>query len=283
MTTNDDDLTIEAILETLEAAHAGEEPVVVAGLRERKKHRARQRISNVATALFLAEGFDNVTVARIAEASEVSEQTVFNYFPTKESMFFDRSESNVEALADAVRHRGSEPLGDVVVDTLFGGIPLDRWDGMDEAHSLRLFRRFCEVAESSPTLRAAPYVELERFTATVGASLAERIGRDAGDPEVELAAIVIAGLARVWALATYTQVQRVSSLAALERAVRSDVTRAAHLAAPTLDAFDNLDSRTLNGAGGDTIPVLPASDAAQLGRSPSPASAADHVGEQPPG
>jgi len=92
MTTNDDDLSVEAILEALESAHAGEEPVLVAGLRERKKHRARQRISNVATALFLAEGFDNVTVARIAEVSEVSEQTVFNYFPTKESMFFDRSD-----------------------------------------------------------------------------------------------------------------------------------------------------------------------------------------------
>jgi len=63
---------------------------------------------------------------------------------------------------------------------------------------------------------------------TVGASLAERIGRDSDDPEVELTAIVIAGLARVWALATYTQVQRVSSLAALERAVRADVTRAAN-------------------------------------------------------
>jgi hypothetical protein len=100
---------------------------------------------------------------------------------------------------------------------------------------------------------------------------------------VELTAIVIAGLARVWALATYTQVQRVSSLAALEHAVRADVIRAAHLAAPTLDAFDNFDSRTLNGTGGDTIHVLPASDAAQLARPPSPASAADHVGEQPPG
>ena len=244
MTTNEDDLSFEAILEAMEAAHAGEEPVVGAGLRERKKHRARQRISNVATALFLAEGFDNVTVARIAEASEVSEQTVFNYFPTKESMFFDRSESNVEALADAVRHRGAEPLSDVVVNTLFDGIPLDRWDGMDEAHSLRLFRRFCEVAESSPTLRAAPYIELEHFTARVGASLAERIGRDSDDPEVALAAIVIAGLARVWALATYTHVQKVSSLAALEPVVRADVTRAARLAAPTLDAFDDLGGRT---------------------------------------
>jgi hypothetical protein len=108
---------------------------------------------------------------------------------------------------------------------------------------LRLFRRFCEVAESSQTLREAPYVDFERFTATVGASLAERIGRDPADPEVELAAIVIAGLSRVWALATYKQVQKVSSLAALERAVRADVIRAAHLASPTLDAFDNLDSR----------------------------------------
>jgi AcrR family transcriptional regulator len=246
MTTNDDDLSFEAILEVLEAAHAGEEPVVAGGLRERKKHRARQGISNVATALFLAEGFDNVTVARIAEASEVSEQTVFNYFPTKESMFFDRSESSVEALADAVRFRRSESLAEVVVNALFGGIPLDRWDGMDEAHSLRLFRRFCEVAESSQALREAPYIELEGFTATVGASLAERIGRDAGDPEVALAAIVIAGLSRVWALATYAHVQKVTSLAALERAVRDDVIRAAHLAAPTLDAFDNLDSRTLS-------------------------------------
>jgi AcrR family transcriptional regulator len=243
MTTNDDDLSVEAILETLEAAHAGEEPAAVQGLRERKKHRARQRISNVATALFLSEGFDKVTVARIAALSEVSEQTVFNYFPTKESMFFDRSDSNIEALADAVRHRGPKPLGDVVLDTLFGGIPLDRWAGQDEAHSLRLFRRFCEVAESSPTLRAAPYVELEHFTETVGAALAERIDRDPDDPEVEFTAIVLAGLARVWALATYTQVQRVSSLAALERAVRADVTRAAQLAAPTLDAFDKLDGR----------------------------------------
>jgi len=243
MTTNDDhDLSVGAILAILDAAHAGEEYVAGEGLRERKKHRARQRISNVATALFLAEGFDNVTVARIAEASEVSAQTVFNYFPTKESMFFDRTESNVEALAVAIRLRGPERLSDVVVDALFGGLPLDRWDGQDEAQSLRLFRRFCEVAESSQTLRDAPFIELERFTTTVGAALAERIGRDAGDPEVELAAIVVAGLSRVWALATYRQVQKVSSLAALERAVRADVIRAAHLAAPTLDAFDNLAS-----------------------------------------
>jgi len=240
-TTADNELSVEAILGTLEAAHASEESVVE-GLRERKKRRLRQRISNVATALFLAEGFDTVSVARIAAACEVSEQTVFNYFPTKESMFFDRDESYAEALAEAVRHRGAEPLGEVVVNTLIGGVPLDRWQDLDEAHALRLFRRFCEVADSSPALRAAPYVELERFTATVGTALAARVGMDSDDPAVTLTAIVIAGLARVWTRATFTHVQRVSSMAALEGAVRADVIRALRIATPTLSAFDNLDA-----------------------------------------
>jgi len=239
MTTSEgDDLSVEAILATLEAAHAAEEPIVE-GLRERKKRRLRQRISNVATALFLAEGFDTVSVARIAAACEVSEQTVFNYFPTKESMFFDRDEASAEALAEAVRHRGAEPLGDVVVHALIGGVPLDRWQDMDEAHALRLFRRFCEVADGSPSLRAAPYIELERFTARLGAALAERIGSDSDSPDVTLTSIVIAGLALVWARATFAHVQRVSSIAELELAVRNDVLSALRIAAPTLNAFDN--------------------------------------------
>jgi AcrR family transcriptional regulator len=241
MTTGDDiDLSAEAILETLEAAHAGDGADVEEGRRDRKKRRLRQRISNVATALFLADGFDNVSVARIAAACDVSEQTVFNYFPTKESMFFDRDEAYTEALAEAVRHPGSATLGEAVVSALLRGVPLDRWDRLDEAHALRLFRRFCEVAEGSPALRAAPYIELERFTATIGGALAERIGADPDNPEVQLTAIVIAGIVRVWSHATFSHVQTTSSFGALEAAVRADVMRALHVATPTLDAFDTL-------------------------------------------
>jgi AcrR family transcriptional regulator len=239
MTTTDNELTVEEILESLEAAHAGEEPVGE-GLRERKKRRLRQRISNVATALFLAEGFDTVSVARIAAACDVSEQTVFNYFPSKEAMFFDRDASYAVGLAEALRRRGPEPIGEVVMRQLMGGVPLDRWQDFDERHALRLFRRFCEVAESSPALRAAPFVELERFTATIGPALAERIGADPDDPEVTLATIVIAGIARVWARATFIHVHRVSSIAALERAVHAELVRALRLAEPALNAFDDL-------------------------------------------
>jgi len=62
------------------------------GLRERKKRRTRQQISDVATSLFVVRGFDRVKVSEIAAIVGVSEKTVYNYFPTKESLVFDRAD-----------------------------------------------------------------------------------------------------------------------------------------------------------------------------------------------
>ena len=63
------------------------------GLRERKKQQTRQLIAETARRLFGERGFERVTVAEIARAAEVSEQTVFNYFPTKEDLVYWRLES----------------------------------------------------------------------------------------------------------------------------------------------------------------------------------------------
>src|SRR6266487_6763380 len=79
--------------------------MVSEGLRERKKRQTRELISAVATELFIRRGFDNVTVAEIAAAADVSKMTVFNYFPRKEDLFFDRQEEHEEAFAAAVRNR----------------------------------------------------------------------------------------------------------------------------------------------------------------------------------
>ena len=65
------DLDVDAILE-IYATQPDDVPDPNESLRERKKRRVRQQISNTATAMFLAHGFDNVTVARIAAACEVS-------------------------------------------------------------------------------------------------------------------------------------------------------------------------------------------------------------------
>ena len=75
------------------------------GLRERKKLRTRQLITETAARLFVERGFDAVSVASVARAAEVSEATVFNYFPTKEDLVFQGMEAFETELLNAVRDR----------------------------------------------------------------------------------------------------------------------------------------------------------------------------------
>jgi AcrR family transcriptional regulator len=240
VTTDSDDFETGAILKLLEGMQADEARDPNEGLRERKKRQVRQKISDVATELFLVHGFDNVTVAQIAAAADVSQQTVFNYFTTKESMFFDRSESMISAVADAVRVRGSASLVDAVVESMPGEIHSGRWEGLDEAGHLHLFRRFCDVATESPTLAAARFGDLSRFIDEVSIALAQRIGADPNDPEVQLTTLVIAGLVRVRLQSTFHHVQHATSFVALSDSVHRDILRAAQLAEPSLTAFDDL-------------------------------------------
>ena len=73
--------------------------------RTRKRLATRQTISDAATRLFFEHGFDRVTVDQIAEAADVGRMTVFNHFPRKEDMFFDREQEARDMAFDAVRSR----------------------------------------------------------------------------------------------------------------------------------------------------------------------------------
>ena len=75
------------------------------GLRERKKQQTRQSIAHAARRLFLERGFEAVTVDEVAREADVSRKTVFNYFPTKEDLFYSRMELFQEQLLDAIRTR----------------------------------------------------------------------------------------------------------------------------------------------------------------------------------
>jgi AcrR family transcriptional regulator len=79
--------------------------VPMTGLRERKKLETRQHIADTAARLFAEHGFEQVTVDQVAAAADVAKKTVFNYFPTKEDLVFDRAEALRQGLVALVRDR----------------------------------------------------------------------------------------------------------------------------------------------------------------------------------
>src|SRR5215470_17990918 len=92
------------------------------GLRELKKEQTRQHIADTAFRLFTDRGFDRVTVAEIAREAQVAEATVFNYFATKEDLFYGRLEAFGARLADAVRARpAGEPAMSAFRHALLAG------------------------------------------------------------------------------------------------------------------------------------------------------------------
>jgi AcrR family transcriptional regulator len=81
------------------------------GLRDLKKARTRQLIADTAARLFAERGYERVTVGEIARAAEVAEQTLYNYFPTKEQLVTDRERHIQERLSELIRARpaGTSP------------------------------------------------------------------------------------------------------------------------------------------------------------------------------
>ena len=82
------------------------------GLREIKKQETRQLISDQATRLFIAQGFEQTTIAEIADAARVAKKTVTNYFARKEDLALDHQDAFAASLAEAVaaRHPGESAL-----------------------------------------------------------------------------------------------------------------------------------------------------------------------------
>ena len=75
------------------------------GLRERKKARTRQLIADTAARLFAERGYEHVAVTDVAREAEVAEQTVYNYFPTKEQLVTDREQQVQDRLCELIRSR----------------------------------------------------------------------------------------------------------------------------------------------------------------------------------
>jgi len=149
------------------------------GLRERKKRETRQRISDMATGLFLERGFMEVTIAEIAEAADVSVNTVYNYFPAKEDLFLDRSAQVVERASRWVRGRDEgESAASAVLRELRAEVEVvSPRVGLMEGYD-----RFMRVIHEAPPLRSRLWTLQEEIRDHLEGTLREEVGASAEDP-----------------------------------------------------------------------------------------------------
>jgi AcrR family transcriptional regulator len=110
--------------------------VATTGLRDLKKARTRRLIADTAARLFAERGYERVAVSDVARAAEVAEQTVYNYFPTKEQLVTDREQQVQDRLCDLIRTRPpavtpAAAIRDFVLEAVDGirAIPPEIWRG----------------------------------------------------------------------------------------------------------------------------------------------------------
>ena len=194
--------------------------------------------TSAARALFVERGFEAVRVAEVAEAAEVSQKTVFNYFPTKEDLVFWRLAAFEEEILGAIRERAAGESA-LAAFRRFVLTPRGLIDDDDPAAREALLG-LTRMITASPALLAREQQVFLAFTDSLARLLAEETGAQAGDIEPWVAANAMMGVhralvdlsrARVLAGATTNEIQGdliaqgERALAALEGGLRAYAVR----------------------------------------------------------
>ena len=204
------------------AEHPGE------GLRERKRRLTRHLISDAATAMFASRGFDAVKVSEIADRVNVSMKTLYNYFPTKESMVLDDADELIEGLAAALRDRQA---GISITAAFVGALEAntDGFDLLDDELTAYVSTTFAAMVKQTPALHAH-WLEIQDRLARVAAEqLALQAGIEPADPEPTVAGWALAGLIQVDMDSRVRHIRAGRRGAQLRDAVAGDVRQAAEL------------------------------------------------------
>ena len=162
------------------------EDTPVVGLRERKRYAAMRLVQEVALDLFEAHGYADVTVERIAAASDISPSSVYRYFGKKEHVvLWDENDTIWSArIPRGLRsHPPLEPLR-FMVDALVSGVLRS-----DQA---RLRRRISLIMRE-PSVEAASALQAYRAAEAFGTAVSEALGREHGDLEIQLFSHALVG------------------------------------------------------------------------------------------
>jgi len=189
------------------------------GLRESKKLQTRQLIAEAAMELFAERGFDRVTVAEVAAAAGVSEKTVFNYFSTKEDLFFDEVPKREALLVGAIEGRGEG-------ETILGALRRLQLAECPRLCSAQ-FAAFARILEESPALRAKELEVMARFARVLADAIHTEAGVDERDARIA-AGLLISVHRQIFSRARSQALAGRSGPAAVRR-LRADLQRAYEL------------------------------------------------------
>lgn len=205
------------------------------GLRERKKLRTRLLIAETARRLFAERGFEAVSVAEIAREAEVSEATVFNYFPTKEDIFYSRLEAFEEELLASIRDRGP---GESVLEAFGRFLTTPR--GLLAARDpeqVEYLAAITRVIVDSPALLAREQQIYADYTDALAAFLATDTGASAEDIEPWVVARALIGLHQAAVDYSRRQILAGTRNPTLARQVRRQTRTALDLLSVGLDRY----------------------------------------------
>lgn len=178
------------------------------GLRERKKQQTRQRIVDAALELFDKRGFDRVPVAEVARLAEVSEATVFNYFPTKEDLVYDGMEAYEETLLDDLRRR---PAGMGVIAAFREHVLEPRGAlAANDSAMIRRVARAARIIAGSEALQTREQQIVDRTTRSLAEIIAAERRSGANDMRPWVIANALMGVNRaiIWAIQEQAQQER---------------------------------------------------------------------------
>jgi AcrR family transcriptional regulator len=198
------------------------------GLRELKKQQTYQNVSDIAIRLFLARGFDAVSVAEVAAAAGISKPTLFRYFPAKEDLVLHRFADHEDESARVVRAVRADtdarvsPVDALRRHFLDGLSREDPVTGLNSAPGVLAFHR---LLYGTPSLVARAYEYQQRSEAVLAVALGDTLA-------ARLAAGQIIAVQRILAQENW---RRIAAGEAVE-AVREDAVAAAEGAFRQLEA-----------------------------------------------
>ena len=191
------------------------------GLRERKKAKTRLAISNIATEMFIERGFDAVTVAEVAAAADVSVATIFNYFETKEELFFDREGEVIEAQRRFILERKA---GETIASALHRGFLAAIDAGVPQL--MARGASFLRTIDGSLALRARARLGFEKAEASLAETIAEETEAAAGDATPQIVAAMLVGVQRTLMESAGAAALRGDTVASTKRRLRQACDRA---------------------------------------------------------